>query len=109
MDKGPAVTCEEARLRDICHAVSTTVGVHLMAIILEHARWQLSRSHQEAAMIAISQDGASLKAMAELPPDKLAAVARDFVTAIVGVLGNLVGTQLAAQFMRDLGDARAEA
>ncbi|MCB8818151.1 hypothetical protein [Desulfosporosinus shakirovi] len=83
-------------------SVGQVVGIHVFVIVLERALWKTQLKYEEAAMIKISEDGASLKEMFEIEQDRAILVVHEFLINIVNTLGHLVGKQLAKQLTEEL-------
>ena len=84
-------------LSEVFDSVSNAVGVHVLVIVLEHARWTTKHTYEEADLIQFSEDRVSLDALSAVDRARAEAIARDFMMAVVATLGRLVGKQLAVQ------------
>lgn len=87
---------------EVFQSISQAIGIHVMLLVLEHAIWQTKFKYEEAGLIKFSEDGVSLDGLDTLEPEKAQMIAYEFIMAVIGTLGRLIGMQLANQLTERL-------
>ena len=89
-------------LSEIFDSVSASIGIHVMLIVLERSLWKTKYKYPEAAKISFSEDGIDLNGLDSLEPAQATLIVNEFVMAISGTLGRLIGMQVAEKLTKKL-------
>ncbi len=83
--------------------IGEALGVHVMALVVEHALWQTKQKYQEAELITFSEDRVNMEAIDKLDPQKAELLFQEFHIMIIATLSRLLGEQIAQQLAGNLG------
>ncbi len=82
--------------------ITEALGVHVMALVVEHALWQTKQKYQEADLITFIDDKIQLEALDNLDSDRARLITQEFQMMVVATLSRLLGEQIARQLTGDL-------
>ncbi len=82
--------------------IAEALGVHVMALVVEHALWQTRQKYQEADLIYFAEDRINVEALDSLDPDRAELIFHEFHMMVVATLSRLLGDQIAQRLAGNL-------
>ena len=92
----------KANLPRVFDSVISTVGINVMLIVLETARYKIKNKYPEASAIYFSERGIVFDEIEKLPSEKAILIVEGFLTSVIDILGRLIGAKKAEKIASQL-------
>ncbi len=89
-------------LPEIFGSMSAAIGMQVILIVLEHAKWKTGIKYHDADKIIFSEDGICIDQLYSLDRGCAELIVREFILSINDTLSRLVGIQVAEKLTEKL-------